>query len=351
MNATRAARAGVTSSPFSTTSKVPRSSDGTSVDQSFCTNSARTPSARASASARSTSNPTQRAAVAGSSYTYGSPPCTSPPQRSTPRARISASVAACAGAQKQTAIAAIASPVFAMRVGLGTCALVSMPDGQAGIGKNGAGDGRVVGAGAGAGPAVRRRRPRPDPGGPPARAAGGAGDPAGGGAGGGRPGDRRRPRRSGGARAEIFDEFAESRTELEFLVNDAGFATSGPFAARDLERELAQVQVNVAAVTHLTGLFLPGMVARQERPALEPGLDGRLPAGAVHGDLLRHQGVRELVHRVAAYELRGTGVTATVCCPGATATEFSDVAGTSRSRLFASAPPARPSSPPTPTGR
>ena len=34
------------------------------------------------------------------------------------------------------------------------------------------------------------------------------------------------------------------------------------------------------------------------------------------------------------YELRGTGVTATVCCPGATATEFSDVAGTSHSRLF-----------------
>ena len=35
-----------------------------------------------------------------------------------------------------------------------------------------------------------------------------------------------------------------------------------------------------------------------------------------------------------AYELRGTGVTATVSCPGATETEFGDISGNARSRLF-----------------
>jgi short-subunit dehydrogenase len=34
------------------------------------------------------------------------------------------------------------------------------------------------------------------------------------------------------------------------------------------------------------------------------------------------------------YELRGTGVTATVSCPGATATEFGKVSGNGESRLF-----------------
>jgi short-subunit dehydrogenase len=34
------------------------------------------------------------------------------------------------------------------------------------------------------------------------------------------------------------------------------------------------------------------------------------------------------------YELRGSGVTATVSCPGATATEFAQVAGSERSLLF-----------------
>jgi len=35
-----------------------------------------------------------------------------------------------------------------------------------------------------------------------------------------------------------------------------------------------------------------------------------------------------------AYELRGTGVTATVSCPGPVATEFGEVAGNGSSRLF-----------------
>src|SRR5262249_6614918 len=37
-----------------------------------------------------------------------------------------------------------------------------------------------------------------------------------------------------------------------------------------------------------------------------------------------------------AYELRGSGVTATVLCPGATATEFAAVAGNDKSALFKS---------------
>jgi short-subunit dehydrogenase len=35
-----------------------------------------------------------------------------------------------------------------------------------------------------------------------------------------------------------------------------------------------------------------------------------------------------------AYELRGSGVTATVSCPGATATEIAGIAGSSSSLLF-----------------
>jgi short-subunit dehydrogenase len=35
-----------------------------------------------------------------------------------------------------------------------------------------------------------------------------------------------------------------------------------------------------------------------------------------------------------SFELRGTGVTATVSCPGATATEFAGQAGTNATRLF-----------------
>src|SRR5204862_7531309 len=72
------------------------------------------------------------------------------------------------------------------------------------------------------------------------------------------------PRRS-------FAELRERRIEVEFLVNSAGFGTSGPFVASDLERELAMVQVNATALMHLTRLFLPAMVARRSGRILNLG--------------------------------------------------------------------------------
>src|SRR5437867_311366 len=76
--------------PFSATSKSPRSRDGISVCQSFCTNSAARPRRRARAPAISTSKPLSPEGLPGSWKTYGSPPCMSPPQRRVPRARMAA---------------------------------------------------------------------------------------------------------------------------------------------------------------------------------------------------------------------------------------------------------------------
>ena len=50
--------------------------------------------------------------------------------------------------------------------------------------------------------------------------------------------------------------------EVEVLVNNAGFATGGAFAASSPERELDQVRVLVEAPVALTSAFLPGMVQR-----------------------------------------------------------------------------------------
>jgi uncharacterized protein len=138
----------------------------------------------------------------------------------------------------------------------------------------------------------------------------------------------------GGAPQRIVDELARRGLEIEFLVNNAGFGTSGPFVDRDLLRELAMVQVNVASLIHLTRLLLPPMVARRSGRILNLGST----AGFVPGPFMSvYYATKAFVNsftEALAFELRGTGVTATVSCPGATATEFGKVAGSDRSRLF-----------------
>src|SRR3989454_9051918 len=49
---------------------------------------------------------------------------------------------------------------------------------------------------------------------------------------------------------------------LELLVNNAGFATAGPFARLDPDREEAEIRLNVIALVRLTRAALPGMITR-----------------------------------------------------------------------------------------
>jgi uncharacterized protein len=132
----------------------------------------------------------------------------------------------------------------------------------------------------------------------------------------------------------IFEELKERRIEIEFLVNSAGFGTNGAFATLDLGRQLAMMQVNTTALMHLTHLLLPGMIARRSGRILNLGSTAGFQPGPGMAVYYATKAFVNSFTEALAYELRGTGVTATVACPGATATEFGKVAGNEESRLF-----------------
>jgi len=132
----------------------------------------------------------------------------------------------------------------------------------------------------------------------------------------------------------IVAELQERRINVDFLVNNAGFGTNGPFADSDLERELAMVQVNCTALMTLTRLFLPGMIARRSGRILNLGSTAGFQPGPNMAVYYASKAFVNSFTEALAYELRGTGVTATVSCPGATATEFAKVAAGQEWRLF-----------------
>ena len=131
---------------------------------------------------------------------------------------------------------------------------------------------------------------------------------------------------SPGAAAALASAIETRGLTIEVLVNNAGLGAVGRFDQIDSRRIGEMLQVNIAALTELTRLLLPGMIARRRGKVMlvastagfQPG-----PRMAVYGATKAY--VLSFGEAIA-YELRGTGVTVTVLCPGATATNFFRVA-------------------------
>jgi uncharacterized protein len=129
------------------------------------------------------------------------------------------------------------------------------------------------------------------------------------------------------AAVRIHEEVARQNLQVDLLVNNAGFATHDQFDKITLERDHQQVMVNVTALVDLTHAFLPGMLQRgaggiinvASTVAFQP-----TPYMAVYG---ASKAFVVSFSVALAEEYRGRGIHVLALCPGATATNFFDVAG------------------------
>lgn len=132
----------------------------------------------------------------------------------------------------------------------------------------------------------------------------------------------------------LFDAIAAAGLTVDVLVNNAGFGDLGAFAQADLAKALHMIQVNVTALTELTGLFLPGMLARGRGRILNVGSVAGFQAGPFMAAYYATKAYVNSFSEALHSELLGTGVTVTVLCPGPVATEFGAVAGFQPTGMF-----------------
>jgi short-subunit dehydrogenase len=137
-----------------------------------------------------------------------------------------------------------------------------------------------------------------------------------------------------GAPKRVMEKVHQLNAHVDVLVNNAGFGTSGPYVASNLERELGMVALNVSAVMALTRAVLPEMVARRQGRILNVGSTAGFQPGPSMAGYYATKAFVNSFSEALSYELRGTGVTVTLSCPGPTSTEFGEVAGNGKSRLF-----------------
>ncbi|HVU07162.1 MAG TPA: SDR family oxidoreductase [Verrucomicrobiae bacterium] len=135
----------------------------------------------------------------------------------------------------------------------------------------------------------------------------------------------------------IFSELSAQKISVDVLVNNAGFGLHSAFVESSLQKQLEMLQVNIAALTELTGLFLPAMIKN--------GRGGILNVGSVAGflpgpNMAVYYATKAFVQsftEALAEELSGTNLTISVLCPGPTESNFGNVARGGKSRQIKTA--------------
>lgn len=132
---------------------------------------------------------------------------------------------------------------------------------------------------------------------------------------------------SPGAPAAIRQRLRDGGWRAQTLVNAAGFGTAGDFIEEDPDRVADEIAVNVTALTVLTRLLLPDLTATPG------GLLLNISSTAGHQPVPRlavYAATKAYVTSLTAAisdETRAMGLRVVALCPGPTATEFFDAAG------------------------
>ena len=130
-----------------------------------------------------------------------------------------------------------------------------------------------------------------------------------------------------GAAAELTNSLQDRGLRIDVLVNNAGLGGVGRFDQMDPQRVSDMVMINVLALTELTRLLVPAMVARGRGRVMLVASTASFQPGPRMAVYFATKSYVLSLGEALAYELRGTGVTLTTLCPGATATNFFKAAG------------------------
>lgn len=134
--------------------------------------------------------------------------------------------------------------------------------------------------------------------------------------------------------ANAAHQVLEAVPACDVLINNAGFANNGRFAELSESTILEEIQLNVATLTQLSRLYLPGMIARKDGKILNVASTAGFLPGPNMAVYYATKAYVISLSEALAEEARGTGVTVTVLCPGATATGFQERAKVETTPLF-----------------
>lgn len=135
----------------------------------------------------------------------------------------------------------------------------------------------------------------------------------------------------GGAPDRLHQQLQAAGVRVSYLVNNAGVGLYGPYPLTSMEAEHQMIQLNCLALTRLTKLFLPDMLAQKHGRILNLASTASFQPGPYLAVYFATKAYVLSYSEAIAEDLAGTGVTVTALCPGLTESGFVERAGMGQS--------------------
>ena len=124
----------------------------------------------------------------------------------------------------------------------------------------------------------------------------------------------------------LFEQISQKDSQIDLLINNAGFGDYGEFCTRNLSKQVEMIQLNITALVELTYLFLPGMKERRQGGIINvSSIAGFQPLPYMSVYSATKAFVLHFSEALWA-ENKNNGVSILALCPGATESNFAKVA-------------------------
>ncbi len=127
---------------------------------------------------------------------------------------------------------------------------------------------------------------------------------------------------------------------VDILINNAGVGVYGDFKEIDMEKEEKMLILNIITLTKLTRLFAGDMIKAGQGNIVNIASTAAFQAVPLMASYSASKAYVLNFSEAIAHELKKYNITVTTICPGATRTEFADVASMNKS-IFKNAPTAK----------
>ena len=124
------------------------------------------------------------------------------------------------------------------------------------------------------------------------------------------------------ADARLYAETEKQGIEVDWLINNAGFGSTGDFAKLDGERELRMIDLNVRSLVGLTHRYLPGMRQRRRGTIINVSSAAGFQPVPFMATYAATKAFVTSFSEAVAEENRPFGIQVLALCPGPTETNF-----------------------------